>query len=61
MNMQTSIRRRAGVAVGAVALASLLGGGVAYAGTQTNSPGPSETSCTTHGPQAAPPPPRYPR
>jgi len=38
MNMQTSIRRRAGVAVGAVALAGLLGGGVAYAATQVTDP-----------------------
>ncbi len=55
MNMQTSIRRRAGVAVGAVALASLLGGGVAYAATQTNSPGPSGTSCYDSRPTSRPP------
>ncbi len=50
MNMQTSIRRRAGVAVGAVALAGLLGGGVAYAATQvTDPPGARPAGSTSAG------------
>lgn len=49
MNMQTSIRRRAGVAVGAVALAGLLGGGVAYAATQVTDPPGARPAGSTSG------------
>jgi len=50
MNMQMSIRRRTGVAVGAVALAGLLGGGVAYAATQvTDPPGARPADSTSAG------------
>jgi len=47
----TSIQRRTGAAVGAVALAGLLGGGVAYAATQvTDPPGARSADSTSAGP-----------
>jgi len=46
-----SIQRRTGAAVGAVALAGLLGGGVAYAATQvTDPPGAQSADSTSAGP-----------
>jgi len=53
MNMQTSIRRRAGVAVGAVALAGLLGGGVAYAATQVTDPPGARPACSSSAGRAS--------
>ncbi len=53
MNMQTSIRRRAGVAVGAVALAGLLGGEVAYAAAQATDPSGARPAGSTSAGRAS--------